>query len=106
MAMRSAVIVAVRIPGDFPGRARSPRSAGCAGAGLVGQLFVGRHERRDGAGECQVGSRELLQHRFVVRGGKHQIVQGRLETIHVRRERCRRDAVGSPQWLPPPEANI
>ena len=106
MSMRPTVIPAVRVPSDFTRRARSPRSAGCAGASFVSQFFVGCRERRNGASECQVGSRELFQHRFVVRGGKRQIVQGGLEPIHVRRERSRRDTVCSPQWLPPPEANI
>ena len=104
MAMRPTVIPAVRVPSDFTGRARSPRSAGCAGASLVGQFFVGRRERRNGASEGQVGSRELFQHSFVVRGGKRQIVQGGLEPIHVRRERSRRDTVCSPQWLTPPRS--
>ena len=74
MAMRPTVIPAVRVPSDFTGRARSPRRAGSAGASLVGQFFVGRREHRNGASEGQVGSRELFQHSFVVRGGKRQIV--------------------------------
>jgi hypothetical protein len=40
MAMRPTVIPAVWVPSDFTGRARRPRSGGCAGTGLVSQFFV------------------------------------------------------------------
>ena len=102
MTMRPTVIPAVRVPSAFTGRARRPRSGGSAGASLVGQCFVGCREHCNGASEGQVGSRELFQHSFVVRGGKRQIVQGGSEPIHaVRQEWSRRDPVCTPQRLSP-----
>ena len=102
MAMCPTVISAVRVLGTFTRRARSPRSAGRAGASLIGQFFVGRRERRNGGSEGQVGGRELFQHSFVVRGSKCQIVQGGPEPLDaVRWEQSRRDTLSSTQWFPP-----